>query len=103
MMQTRTAFPSAGAHQPSLVERFGRNRFALGGLALAVIAAGLAWPWSWLVAVGVAPLLLSVAPCAVMCALGVSLMGKSRGSRQATSAETSVASSNPAHLVGPDR
>lgn len=38
----------------------------------AVIAiAGLAFNWTWLVAVGVAPLLLSVLPCVAMCALGL--------------------------------
>lgn len=44
-----------------------------GWIALAAIgiAAGLAFNWSWLVAVGVAPLLLMALPCAAMCALGV--------------------------------
>lgn len=42
-------------------------------LALAVVglAAGAALNWSWLVAAGIAPLLLAFAPCAVMCALGM--------------------------------
>jgi hypothetical protein len=38
---------------------------------IAVIAVGLALNWSWLVAVGAAPLVLSLAPCAAMCALGL--------------------------------
>ena len=63
--------PPVGVGQPSLVARLGRNRLVLGGIALALLAAGLAWQWSWLVAVGVAPLLLSAAPCAAMCALGL--------------------------------
>lgn len=61
---------------------FGRDvlasiRFYLGGrrgllaLAAGVIVAGLAFNWSWLVAAGVAPLLLSVLPCVAMCALGL--------------------------------
>lgn len=61
---------------------FGRDvlatiRYHLGGrpgllaLAAAVIVAGLAFNWSWLVAAGVAPLLLGVLPCVVMCALGL--------------------------------
>jgi hypothetical protein len=61
---------------------FGRNvlasiRHYLSGrrgflaLATAVIVAGLAFNWSWLVAAGVAPLLLSVLPCVAMCALGL--------------------------------
>jgi hypothetical protein len=46
-------------------------RPALAALGLAALAAGLAWQWQWLVAVGVAPILVSVAPCALMCALGL--------------------------------
>lgn len=37
----------------------------------AIAALGIAFNWSWLVAVGIAPVLLSVAPCAAMCALGL--------------------------------
>ena len=45
----------------------GRN----GVIALIVLAVviGAALNWSWLVAVGVAPLLITVLPCAVMCGL----------------------------------
>src|SRR5918996_2745884 len=38
------------------------------GLALAI---GAALNWSWLVAVGIAPLLLTMLPCAAMCAIGL--------------------------------
>ncbi len=48
-----------------------RNRLVLGTAVLTVIVSAAAWQWSWLIAVGIAPLLLSVAPCAVMCALGL--------------------------------
>lgn len=40
-------------------------------VAAAVIAAGLALNWSWLVAAGIAPLLLGLLPCVAMCALGM--------------------------------
>lgn len=40
-------------------------------LGTAALAAGVAWQWSWLAAIGVAPVLLSVGPCAAMCALGL--------------------------------
>ena len=52
-------------------------RYYLGGrtgllvLIGAVLAAGLALNWSWLLAIGVAPLLLALAPCAIMGALGL--------------------------------
>ncbi len=40
-------------------------------VASIVMITGLALNWSWLTAIGLAPLLLSLAPCAVMCALGL--------------------------------
>jgi hypothetical protein len=88
-MTTALSAPSAGAYRPPVTERVLRNRLVLSGLAVTVIAAGLAWQWSWLVAIGVAPVLLSVAPCAVMCALGICMMGKVGGSCNATKVETS--------------
>lgn len=39
-------------------------------LAIVAIVTGLALNWSWLLAIGVAPILLSVLPCLVMCAVG---------------------------------
>lgn len=40
-------------------------------LAIGVVVGGLALNWSWLVAAGVAPILLAVLPCAAMCGLGL--------------------------------
>jgi len=56
-----------------------RTRLGTRGLIIvgaAVIAVGLALNWSWLVAIGAAPLLLTALPCVVMCALGVCMMPK---------------------------
>ncbi|HWA38275.1 MAG TPA: hypothetical protein VG873_10460 [Burkholderiales bacterium] len=47
------------------------NRKVLAVLAIAIVGAGLALNWSWLVAAGIAPILLALAPCAAMCALGL--------------------------------
>lgn len=47
------------------------NRKVLALLAVAIVGAGLALNWSWLVAAGIAPILLALAPCAAMCALGL--------------------------------
>ncbi|MBY6058976.1 hypothetical protein [Leisingera daeponensis] len=47
--------------------------------AMAVIGAGMALNWGWLTAIGAAPLILSLAPCAVMCATGYCVMCKSKG------------------------
>ena len=57
-------------------------RYYLGGrrgpliLAAAIVAGGLALNWSWLAAVGVAPLLIGVLPCVAMCALGLCMHKK---------------------------
>ena len=40
-------------------------------LAVGIVVAGAALGWDWLVAVGVAPILLAALPCAAMCALGL--------------------------------
>lgn len=77
-------------------------RYYLGGrrglILLTVIAlgAGLVLNWSWLVAVGVAPLLLALAPCAAMCALGL-CMNKMGGKSCSTesSAGAQDAKTNP--------
>jgi len=52
-------------------------RYYLGGrrgllmLAAVGLAGGLAFNWSWLVAAGIAPLILAALPCVAMCALGL--------------------------------
>ena len=59
------------ACRPSILNRIGQHRWLVGSMILALLAAGFAWQWSWLVAIGVAPLLVSAAPCVAMCALGL--------------------------------
>jgi hypothetical protein len=53
-----------------------RDRRVLAGAGLAVAGSGLALGWDWLTAVGVAPLIVSAAPCLLMCALGLCMMGR---------------------------
>jgi hypothetical protein len=51
-------------------------------LAIIAVVTGTALSWSWLVAVGIAPILLSILPCLVMCGLGLCmnrLIGRSCG------------------------
>lgn len=55
----------------------GRRGLIVGGL---VVIAGLALGWNWLSAVGLAPIILSLAPCAVMCAVGACAMRKGNSS-----------------------
>jgi len=47
----------------------GRRGLIAAGVVIAV--AGLAFNWSFLVAAGIAPALVSLLPCAAMCALGL--------------------------------
>jgi hypothetical protein len=71
MQMETTLTNSAASIAPAIFKHLGSKRVLLGVLALALIGAGLAWRWSWLAAIGVAPLLISAAPCVAMCALGL--------------------------------
>ena len=51
------------------------NRFGVLAVAALVLGLGAYSNWGWLVAAGIAPLLLAFAPCAAMCALGLCTMG----------------------------
>jgi hypothetical protein len=48
-----------------------RGRNGVITLVVLTVVIGAALNWRWLVVVGVAPLLLAVAPCVAMCALGL--------------------------------
>ena len=54
-----------------------RQTLMLAGFA--AIGGGAALNWDWLTAVGAAPLIISLAPCAAMCALGLCMRGGSAG------------------------
>ena len=93
----------------SVVSNFGRpqttrdlirarlgNRWTLAIGGTAIIVAGLALGWNWLTAVGLAPLILSLAPCLIMCALGLCMM--SRGS-SSSATQSSVEQAKPPELT----
>lgn len=70
------------------------NRWSLIGLIVFAAAIGLyVGGWGWLVAAGLAPIILSTLPCLIMCGLGVCMMCKgqkqSTVSREAADAATS--------------
>jgi hypothetical protein len=73
----------------TITDRLVHKRLLLGGLALALIGAGLAWQWSWLVAIGAAPLLVTAAPCVAMCALGLCMHRMSSPTAPDATAESS--------------
>jgi hypothetical protein len=54
-----------------LLQHWLRNRRVLIALAAAVVTI---LNWNWLVAIGVAPIILSLLPCAAMCAIGLCAM-----------------------------
>lgn len=47
------------------------NRRVLLIVAIAALSGGVALNWSWLVAAGIAPILLTALPCLLMCGLGL--------------------------------
>ena len=79
-MQNRTD-PAKKPEAPLLRDFLHALKYYLGGrrmlvaAAIAIVGGGLLLNWSWLVAAGMAPLLLAVLSCAAMCALGLGVMG----------------------------
>lgn len=60
----------------------GRRKFIL--LGAAALAISLILSWNWLVAAGLASLLLTALPCIVMCAAGLCMNRMSHGSKTPT-------------------
>lgn len=54
------------------------NRIGLAVIAAAALGLGAYYNWGWLVAIGLAPILLSALPCVAMCALGLCMSGRSK-------------------------
>lgn len=71
---TRSAGPMKAVQNFTRYWLSGRRGLVIGGLAIVIV--GLALGWNWLSAIGVAPVILSLAPCAVMCAVGACAMKK---------------------------
>src|SRR6266446_6146843 len=79
MQGIEIAKPSSGSRTHNRVSSLrswigDRRVLAVAGLAIA--GAGLSLHWDWLTAIGIAPLIVSAAPCLIMCALGVCMMGR---------------------------
>jgi hypothetical protein len=77
------------------------GRGGLIALAAVIVVAALVLNWSWLVAVGIAPLLVGVLPCLAMCALGLcanKMMGPSCSKE--TASRTSEEHATPRVRVG---
>ena len=66
-----TAQTSATSTTAGRIRSWVRSPQGLTATGIGVVAISLALNWGWVVAVGAAPLILAVAPCAGMCALGL--------------------------------
>jgi hypothetical protein len=69
------------------------NRRLLAVIGLALGGIGLGIGWDWLTAVGIAPLIVSAAPCLLMCALGLCMTGRGH---QANAGKADIAPSEAA-------
>jgi hypothetical protein len=91
MSETNAADLSARPWPQSILgvlRGFARDRRVLIAAGVLALVLGAAFNWSWLIAVGAAPVLLAVLPCAAMCALGLCAMGMNRSSAGATTPPT---------------
>ena len=82
-----------GTERPLAHDVLNAARYYLGGrrglivLGAVVLIGGVALNWGWLIAAGIAPLLLTALPCVAMCALGLcanKMMGRSGNEAQTT-------------------
>ena len=79
----------------NLVRYYLGNRWALLVPGAGVLFAGIALNWSWLVAAGIAPILLSTLPCLVMCGLGLCMLCRSSEKQSMTSRDAADAAISP--------
>lgn len=91
-MATTNGSKQAAASIAGLLRRYLGGRRGLILLAVAVLGIGAFLNWGWLVAAGIAPLLIGLAPCAVMCALGL-CMNKTGGKSCSTESKATDQSS----------
>ncbi len=86
-MEAQTNLPVVRLACSSMLRgELGHRRTFLITAVLTIAVAG-ALNWSWLVAIGIAPLILSVLPCVVMCGLGLCMKGIGGSCERKISAE----------------
>ena len=90
----------------ALLRHWLRGRRGLIVLAVVVLGAGAYFNWSWLMAAGIAPILLALAPCAAMCAMGHCMKrgeGDSCSSGKDGAAETVDGANQPSQISKPNQ
>lgn len=98
---TTTTEPSLGRDVLNAARYYLGNRWGLLVLASVAVIAGLSFGgWGWLVAAGLAPVILSTLPCLVMCGFGVCMMCRSNKAQStAPRGVMDAATSSPALIV----
>lgn len=92
---TKTSETSLTQDLLSLLRYWLGGRKGLIALITLAVVAGAVLNWGWLVALGIAPLILALLPCAAMCALGLcmsKMMGNSSCASQQTAFKNMAAS-----------
>src|SRR5882672_4917721 len=77
------------------IRRYLGSRRLLLAVAIFALVTGAALNWGWLVALGIAPVLLSLLPCAVMCGLGVCCLKMMGGSSEKQSGQSGAPAETP--------
>lgn len=94
---TTTAEGSLGRDVLYAARYYLGNRWVLVAAAVLAVAIGLSFGgWGWLVAAGLAPIILSTLPCLIMCAFGVCMM--CRGEKKTASGDAANSATSSAAL-----
>ena len=94
MTKTQQTHPEEGSLGRDLLEALRYDACSRRGLLLLAglaIAAGLVFNWSWVAAAGIAPILVGVLPCLVMCGLGLCMSRLGGKSCSSTTSNTDPA------------
>ena len=97
-ISTQSSTTPAGNPAVNAVRVFLGNRRNLLVLGAVVLGLGLVFKWNWVVAAGIAPFVLAVAPCLAMCALGLCMNKMVGGSSSAQPPSSDVGSTSPVSL-----
>lgn len=69
-LESEQQHSTSRSYSSRLMEKLGgRSPLLVAGIV--VVGAGMALNWDWLTAMGAAPIILSLAPCALMCTVGI--------------------------------
>jgi hypothetical protein len=88
--QVRTSGRPQPFDWPQIIRRYLSNRWVLLAIGGGAVTIAAFFNWGWLVAIGLAPIIIAFAPCAIMCGLGLcgmKMMGGSCEKQSAPSAD----------------